>query len=1327
MEKVHYKIHLLKSLLKGLIPLVFLLFAGKSLFAFNGGTYTINSGAAASASNYVSFTAFVNDLRNITRGDGGPANYNLGGAGLQGSLTVNVASGSGPYNQQISIPSILGMSSSRTITINGNGTTLSFTPTSTAAGAVLDLNGADFFTFNNLTIVNNATFGYCAWLRSAADNNSFSNCNFRCPSMLGSTTGTAYVWISNGTTSPFTYANAANNNLFENNNFRTANSNGPYYGIVMVGPTSTSLNNASSGNRFLNNNIQNWRYCGFYAAYTNNTTFEGNTVHNTDYTVTSLKYGIYLNYTNGVFDRNRLFNLDGSNVTANTQYPIYFYNYNNVTRNSTLNNNAVHCRTTGFNYNYIYNYASVFGSTLSIVNNTFAHVSNTTVLNNSTTYVVYGGYWNVFRNNIISCDFQGAGTKYLYYDFSGLSPASFSHNNFDLRTSGTSYFAYVSGAARSTMSDLYQAGFPTNNINVDPDFINENATSDLHPTAVLMANKGSSIPGLVIDLRGNNRSQNKPDIGAIEYTLNLRMTNFDLPLSNPVCAGYTSNIKGVIKNNSAFAVKGIQVANRLNNGPKTVLALSNVLNPGDSAIFVFPNPNMFSQSGQNRIQLFCNNEDDIPADDTLSKVFFVTPSPGGALFNPSTNNIGIFDYSNRGYAVNPVDETMEIQMTAPRKYTATDYGVNWTNNIWVTSASGQVLPNNTAVYEHNNNGKIKFKAPQSYLDSTLTLYIKVNDLQTSCDTVYMRKIIVAPKGQPKYILPATLCDGSEIYFDNQSTVSSGQLTYLWNFGDGSPENDAISPVHVFPNFGSYTVRMRTITAPYGFIRDSSFVININEVPELGFKVNNACEGKAVRFNNTTYIGSGTISYTWDMGDGVGTSTANNPSYTYSKDGAYKVVLKAESNGCVRTMSRVAYTFSVPKSDFQILPSSFCQNELVKVKNTSTINYGNIGSAWTFEGQNTIATADNPEYMFSSDGSKTIKLKSISEFGCVDSIEKTVNIKPAPVADFKADFMCNSKPSNLSNLTIVPSGLNAFYTWNFGDGNGGSTQVNPSVSWRNSGLKTIKMKVVLSNGCSNEIVKNMQVGEQPRTAFTVDDKCVNEPVIFANKTEFKQGQIQYEWDFGDGFISNKANPIHQYNTINSKTYFVRLVANVLGGCSDTLIKTVTVEEIPSACDFDIKRDFNKGLKSFEFVPLGNTDKLKFTWLTGDGNSFESNSNGISYTYAQNTKYCVSMTARNEAGCECNKVKCITLTTDLEDLESMAVKIYPNPSNGIFNLEYGNDSKLNQVNVYDGFGKMILSFNEEDLKTIDLSSYNSGVYFLEIITEQETISKKITLIK
>ena len=1327
MEKLHYKINCLKRILKGIIPLLFLLFAGKSLFAFNGGNYTINPTAVASASNYVSFTAFVNDLRNITRGDGGPANYSVGGAGVQGSILVNVASGTGPYNQQISIPAILGVSSTRTITVNGNGATLSFTPTSTAAGAVLDLNGADFFTFRNLTLVNNATFGYCAWLRNAADNNAFINCSFRCPSMLGSTTGTAYVWISNGTTSPFSYTNAGNNNLFENNTLRTSNSNGPYYGIVMVGPTTPSLNNASSGNRFLNNQIQNWRYCAFYAAYTSNTSFEGNTVHNTDYTVTSLKYGIFLNYTNGVFDRNRLYNLDGSNVTANTMYPIYFYNYNNVTRNSIISNNAVHCRTTGFNYNYIYNYASVFGSTLSIVNNTFAHVSGTTVLNNSTSYVVYGGYWNVFRNNVLSCDFQGTGTKYLYYDFSGASPASFTHNNFDLRCSGNPYFAFVAGAARSTMSDVYQAGFNTTNINIDPDFINENAASDLHPTSINMANKGAVIPGLVIDLRGNNRNQNKPDIGAIEYTLNLKMSGFELPLSNPVCAGYANKIKGVIKNNSAFSVKGIQVANRLNVGAKTVMSLPNVLGPGDSATFVFPDANIFSQSGQNRIQLFLNNEDDMPADDTLSKVFFVTPSPGGAVFNASTNNVGLFDYNNKGYAVNPVDEVLEIAMTAPRKYSDADYGVNWNNQIWVSSASGMVLPSNTAVYKHSNSGIISFKAPLNYLDSTLTLYIKVNDLQTSCDTLYSRKIVVAPKGEPKYILPSTLCDGSEIYFDNMSTVSSGQLTYLWNFGDGSAENDAISPVHVFPGDGAYNVRMRTITSPYGFTKDTIFTININEVPDVNFKVVNACAGKPVKLNNSSSIGSGTIAYTWDMGDGKGSSNVSNPSYQYAKEGAYKVVLKAESNGCQKQLSKIAYTFSVPKTDFQIMPSMYCQNENVQFKNTSSINNGGMGSLWSFDESNGISTASNPVYQFTSEGNKNIKLKSVSEFGCVDSLVKSVLIKPAPIADFKADLMCNSKPSNFLNLSTVPSGQTAFYFWTFSDGISSSSLVNPQISWRNSGMKSVKLKVSLNNGCVHEMSRLIQVGEQPLAKFTAEDKCLNEAIVFANKSEWKQGQIAYEWDFGDGFVSTKANPTHQYNAISSTTYSVRLIATVLGACSDTTIQSLTVEEMPNACDFEIKRNYVNGLKSYDFVPVGNTGKLSFTWLTGDGNSFQSNGDGITHGYAQKTKYCVTMTARNEAGCECTKVKCLTLSTDVESDETSKIQIYPNPSNGVFSLDYDNQTSINWVNVYDGFGKLLATFDQADLKSIDLSHLSSGVYFIELHTTQDVLTKKVTLVK
>lgn len=1327
MKRIFHLIKYNVSVLRYLLLFQIVLTTGV-LKAFNGGVYTIDPGTAASSVNYLSVTAFVNDLRNITRGDGGPANYNVGGAGVQGAITVNIATGTGPYNQQISIPAILGMSATRTVTINGNGTTLSFTPTSTTAGGVLDLNGADFFTFNNLTIVNNATFGYCVWLRNAADFNAFRNCSFRCPSMTGTTTGTAYVWISNGTTSPFTYSNTANNNLFENNNLRTANSNGPYYGIVMVGPTTSSLNNANSGNRFISNNIQNWRYCGFYISYCSNTEFTGNTVHNTDYTVTSLKYGIYLNYATGVFDRNRLYNLDGSNVTGNTQYPVYYYNFNNTTRASSFINNSIHCRTTGFNYNYIYNYATLLGAGLSIVNNTFAHVSGTTVNNNSTTYVVYGGYWSEFRNNVMSCDFQGAGTKYLYYDFSGASPVNFTHNNFDLRTSGNSNIGYVSNSMRPTMTDMYQAGFNTTNISTDPLFLNENAASDLHPSSFPMCNKGTRVTGVNSDQRGVSRSAQAPDIGAIEYTVDLRVEKMYLPLPQNVCAGNSSSLRGTIRNNSAFPLTGIQIASRLNTGGKAVVRVNSVLNPGDTMLVTFPDAYVFSKAGVNVLRLFSDFPDDMPQNDSQAVTFNVTPSPGGGELKFIANSQGIFDYLNRGYSVNPYDEPFVMEMSAPRKYDMADYGSKWSNQIWVASEAGTPLQSNTIIYDHNNNGRITFVAPSNMLDSTVMIYIKVTDFITGCDTLFKRKLIVGPKGSPKFVLPSILCDGSEIYFENVSTVSSGQLVFQWDFGDGSAIDDANNPVHQFPAFGTYTVKMRSITAPYGFIKDTVFSVNINEVPNVRFKVSNACIGTPVRFINLTSIGNGVIQYEWNMGDGRGTSTASQPSYQYSNAGGYRVELKASSNGCVSTYQRNAYALPRPSASFTVNKNEYCENEAVEFLNASTLSSGTLGSVWNFAEFNSVSTVKNPVYDFRSPGSKTVQLKAVSEFGCADSTTRTVLVKAAPTADFRSDFTCNLTPGRLINTTNIPVGETPSYTWNLGDGLGNINEASPLVRWRSAGDRTVRLQVRLGNGCTDNISRVITVSEEPEAMFRAEDKCANENVVFVNQSKWNQGNIAYKWEFGDGFSSNQANPTHAYTNTGTSSYTVSLIASIVGGCSDTFVKLVTINPLPNSCDFDIKRNYINGTKSFDLVPQSSNQRITYTWLLGDGNKVISDDTGINYVYNHNKKYCVTMIATNETGCQCTQTKCVTINTDIDEMDAVASKlsVYPNPSTGLFNVLNTSDIAIEQIQLFDVHGKC-LNVIRENLETVDLTSYADGIYMLELTVGGNKYVKRVSVIK
>src|SRR5688572_5407977 len=129
--------------------------------AFPGGTYTINSGQSTGGSNFQSFTDAVAALS----------------CGISGPVIFNVAAGSGPYNEQITIPAIGGTSAINTITFNGNGRTLSFNSTTSATRAGISLNGANYITIDNLVIDGSAgTYGWGVWFTSGADNNTVSNC-----------------------------------------------------------------------------------------------------------------------------------------------------------------------------------------------------------------------------------------------------------------------------------------------------------------------------------------------------------------------------------------------------------------------------------------------------------------------------------------------------------------------------------------------------------------------------------------------------------------------------------------------------------------------------------------------------------------------------------------------------------------------------------------------------------------------------------------------------------------------------------------------------------------------------------------------------------------------------------------------------------------------------------------------------------------------------------------------------------------------------------------------------------------------------------------------
>lgn len=106
----------------------------------------------------------------------------------------------------------------------------------------------------------------------------------------------------------------------------------------------------------------------------------------------------------------------------------------------------------------------------------------------------------------------------------------------------------------------------------------------------------------------------------------------------------------------------------------------------------------------------------------------------------------------------------------------------------------------------------------------------------------------------------------------------------------------------------------------------------------------------------------------------------------------------------------------------------------------------------------------------------------------------------------------------------------------------------------------------------------------------------------------------------------------------------------------------------------------------------------------------------------TTYYVSQTVN---GCESTRLPITAgenLSTDSFDTKKL--KFYPNPTNAILNLEYS--QAISSVKVYNLVGQQVLVANPNASSVkVDLSNLNSGTYFVNIASENN--SKTIKVIK
>jgi gliding motility-associated-like protein len=190
---------------------------------------------------------------------------------------------------------------------------------------------------------------------------------------------------------------------------------------------------------------------------------------------------------------------------------------------------------------------------------------------------------------------------------------------------------------------------------------------------------------------------------------------------------------------------------------------------------------------------------------------------------------------------------------------------------------------------------------------------------------------VAPLVKAQFQTPASGCAPYTAIFNNTSLA--GQQ-FFWNFGDGSTST-ASSPIHNYPNIGTYTVSLIAVDSNTCNIIDStSQTIRVNPLPTAAFTYGPIppVANKPTIFNNNS---TGANRYVWLFGDGDSAvrNTTDTIAHQYEKTGTFNACLIAYNQfdcpdtACGPIQTLVNPLLAVPNA---FTPGRFGQNSIIKV-------------------------------------------------------------------------------------------------------------------------------------------------------------------------------------------------------------------------------------------------------------------------------------------------------------------------------------------------------------------------------------------------------------
>ena len=287
-----------------------------------------------------------------------------------------------------------------------------------------------------------------------------------------------------------------------------------------------------------------------------------------------------------------------------------------------------------------------------------------------------------------------------------------------------------------------------------------------------------------------------------------------------------------------------------------------------------------------------------------------------------------------------------------------------------------------------------------------------------------------------------------------------------------------------------------------------------------------------------------------------------------------------------------------------------------------------------------------------------------------------------------------------------------YAWDFGDGYF-SNIANPIHTYNYTGSINVSLVANGPGGCVENVNNTFNINSvKPRADFVVNNlnQCLNDNSFEINNAsqDASAGYINnVKWDFGDNTISTASIPSNK-TYYKAGSYNIKLIVSTINGCQDSIVRGVNVlqsPEKPVVTLYDGKILISSSLTANHWY-YSNIE------IPGATNKYYAISKfGVYKLRVDSTNGCSNFSDDLD----------LKYTSEAENIAIDKIKIYPNPTKGLFNIECQLEYNYS---IYDYIGKEIISGKKEgNTQLIDLSNCKSGIYLIKLFNNQEQFIIKI----